>query len=317
VDELLRLLRRQDGVVTRQQALDAGLTPSALRHRTRPGGPWQTPVPGVHVAVTGTLTERQRRRVALLHVGPGAQLGSWTAVRSWGLRAGPARTAVHVLAPHSRHVASRAGVVVERTTRLPVPVRVDGLDVSPLPRAVVDAARRLTSLVEVRALLAEPVQRGLVTVDQLADELAGGPVGGSRLARRVLAEVADGVRSATEAELRLLLRRSPLLRSARWDVRLVTSDGRWLADVDCYVAEAGLVVESDSRAWHLSPEHWERTMARHSRMTAAGLRVVHVSPRRHRTDGPRVLAEVEAAYRAGVAAGGCPGVRAVARRSAA
>lgn len=46
---------------------------------------------------------------------------------------------------------------------------------------------------------------------QIADELARGPVQGFARIRQVLAEVADGVRSAAEGELRSLIRRERLL----------------------------------------------------------------------------------------------------------
>ena len=304
------VLRRQQGLLRRDQALAAGLTPSALRHRLRPGGPWQTVVPGVCACFTGTLTAEQRHVAAPLHAGAGAQLAGATVLRRFGLHAVPEDGCVHVLVPHRRRPGSAGFVVVHRSSAVPRPVSLDGLPGSPLPRAVVDAARALSGLRAVRAAVAEPVQRRLVTVEALADELASGPVRGSALLRAVLEEVRAGVRSPTEGELRQVLRRSPLLRDAVWDVRLVGTDGRWLADVDCWLEAAGLVVESDSRAWHLSPEHWERTMARHGRLTAAGVRVLHVPPSRHRRDPDGVRREVEAAYRAGRAGGGAPGVRA-------
>jgi hypothetical protein len=50
----------------------------------------------------------------------------------------------------------------------------------------------------------------------------------------------------------------------------------------CYTlaprAVADAAAEVDSREWHLSPEHWERTLARHRKMTRYGIRVMHVTP---------------------------------------
>jgi hypothetical protein len=65
---------------------------------------------------------------------------------------------------------------------------------------VADAVCGLHDISEVRAIVAEGVQRGRVQVCQLADELTHGPVQGSARFRRVLAEVAEGVRSAAEGE---------------------------------------------------------------------------------------------------------------------
>ena len=73
-------------------------------------------------------------------------------------------------------------------------------------RAVADAARELGSFREVRAVTADAVQRRRCRIDQLAEELAHAPVRQSAWLRRTLAEVADGVRSAAEGDLRDLIR---------------------------------------------------------------------------------------------------------------
>ena len=43
---LSALIKKQDGVVSRKQALATGLSQKALRHRLRPGGPWSVWLPG-------------------------------------------------------------------------------------------------------------------------------------------------------------------------------------------------------------------------------------------------------------------------------
>jgi hypothetical protein len=58
-------------------------------------------------------------------------------------------------------------------------------------------------------------------------------------------------------------------------------------------------VEVDSREWHLSPEDWERTEARHTRMGALGIIVQHFTPRRIRTEPAQVATEIRSALRAG------------------
>jgi very-short-patch-repair endonuclease len=55
----------------------------------------------------------------------------------------------------------------------------------------------------------------------------------------------------------------------------------------------------DSKEFHLLPEDWEQTMRRHRRMTAAGLAVLHLSPRQLRTEPRQVLTDIAAALRAG------------------
>ena len=65
-------LRENEGVITRAQAIRCGLSLAEIRHRIRPGGPWQKLLSGVYLAVTGTPTERQTEIAALRRAGPAA-----------------------------------------------------------------------------------------------------------------------------------------------------------------------------------------------------------------------------------------------------
>jgi hypothetical protein len=137
------------------------------------------------------------------------------------------------------------------------------------------------------------VQRRKVAVWQLAEQLDEGPRRGSAGLRRALAEVAEGARSTAEAELVALIRRArlpmPLLNP-----RLLAG-GEFLAIPDAYWPRAGVAAEVDSREYHLAPADWERTLARHARMSACGIIVLHYPPSRIRTAGLEVAAEIRAA----------------------
>src|SRR5690349_9840160 len=74
VMELKQLLERQNQLVTRRQALAAGVDPSVVHRRARPGGPWQRILPGVYLTVTGTPTRDQRHTAAVLYAGRGGTL---------------------------------------------------------------------------------------------------------------------------------------------------------------------------------------------------------------------------------------------------
>jgi hypothetical protein len=80
----------------------------------------------------------------------------------------------------------------------------------PAARAVADAARELTARREIRAVVADAVQRHSCTVPQLAEELCRGPRRDSAQLREVLAEVADGTRSVVEGDFRALVKRAGL-----------------------------------------------------------------------------------------------------------
>lgn len=152
-----------------------GLTPRTLQGRICPGGPWQRILPGVYLTVTGEPTLDQLDMAALLYAGDGAMITSLAALRRYQIRA-PQGRVVQVLIPASRHRASRAFVAVQRTTRIPRRFSVAGPIQYVLPaRAVADAARVLTGLADVRAVVAAAVQRQCCTVPDLAGELASGP----------------------------------------------------------------------------------------------------------------------------------------------
>jgi hypothetical protein len=294
---LERTLHKQVNVLSRAQALACGLTHDALRHRIRPGGPWQRLLPGVYLAVTGTPTRAQNEIAALLYAGPGSVMTGLAALRRHGLRV-PDSPRVMVLIPAGRARAGRDFIVTRPTTRMPERVCYEGAVQFALPpRAVADATRELTSFRDVRAVVADAVQRGRCRVEGLGEELRSGPIRHSAWLRQALAEVADGIRSAAEGDLRDLIV-SARLPMPMFNVRLYL--GRTLlAVVDAWWPGAGVVVEVDSREWHLSPEDWDYTLQRGRRLSAHGILVLHVTPGQLRTQPAAVLADIRRALAAG------------------
>jgi hypothetical protein len=300
-DAALEVAERQRGLITRWQAALAGLDARGLRYRTRPGGRWQRVLPDVFAVVTGELTDEQRRLAALLHVQRVGMLSCATAAAALGLRYVPGDGRVHVVVPHRRHFSDAGFFTVHRTQRMDRhPLTVGSLTIVSAARAVADTCRELTDLRAVRALVAEAVQRGRTTVPDLERELRDGKSAGSALLRRAVGDVAAGVRSAPEAELRDLISTSTVLPEPRWNPWLVDDDGRDLGRPDGWWREASRAVEMDSREWHLSPADHERTLLRHRRMEAAGLGVVHLTPGQLRRDGAAVLGDLERCYLEGM-----------------
>jgi hypothetical protein len=84
---------------------------------------------------------------------------------------------------------------------------------------------------------------------------------------------------------------------------LVTREGRFVARPDGYFPDSGVVYEVNSRRHHSADDDWEATMDRAARLEALGLRVVAFSPRQLRSDGPQLLARLEAVHRQGLRAG--------------
>jgi hypothetical protein len=287
----------QYGVLSRPQVISAGFTDQWLRYRIRPGGPWQRVLPGIYLTTTGQPTRDQLQVAAALFAGPNSAITSWAALRYYRVRV-PDTRFVDVLVPADRKRKSCKHVTIHRTRRMPLSVTCDGpVRFAPVARAVSDAVRGLAVRSDVRAVVAGAVQKSLCTVQDLAVELGAGPVHGSALFRSVLAEVRDGIRSPAEADFRDLIRRSGLPQPL-FNPRLMLN-GKLLAVPDAWWPEAAVAVEIDSREWHLGPDEWERTMRRHDRLTAVGIRAMHISPRQVRTEPARILQDIADALRGG------------------
>lgn len=293
----LHFLQRStpDGVATIRYLESLGVDSSTAYRRCRPGGPWRRLLPGVLLLQSGRPSQRQRVRAALLHCGKGSMVTGIAACHLQGVRA-PNAPWVHVAIPAGRQIRAAEFAVVERTTRLPVPVLVQGLPCAPAPRAVLDAARRMHTFDAVRTLLADAVQQRHCTVAALRDELDRGTRRGSALPRMVLAEVADGVRSVAEADARVLWCKTKL-PPLMWNATVTDEHGHFLAVPDGWADDVAMAWEIDSYAFHLSPTAYRKTLERHARMTSSGIVVVHTLPTRLRKDARAVLSELHGAYR--------------------
>jgi hypothetical protein len=183
-DALFRVLEQQLDVIARQQALAAGLTKHALAHRLRPGGPWRGLLPGVYMAATGAPTTLQQEMAALLYAGPGSVITGPAALRSHHIRT-ELTEFVDVLVPSTRQRRDTNFVRLHRTSRMPTRIWEAGpVRYAPASRAVADAVRALSSLRDVRAVVADAVQRDKCAISNLAIELSQGPNKAARTGHR-------------------------------------------------------------------------------------------------------------------------------------
>ena len=297
-DALARTLDHQLYVITREQAVTVGVTRHALRHRLRSGGPWQGLLPGVYLATTGTPTPIQQEMAAMLYAGPDSVVTGLAAVRQHHIR-GPVTELVDVLVPASRRRRDADFVRLHRTTHLPTRVWQLGPLRYALPaRAVADAVRDLTSLRDVRAMVADAVQRSHCRVPDLSTELNAGPSVGSKLFREALTDVADGIRSAAEGDLKDLLTKAGLPMPL-FNASIYGGDGTFIARPDAWWPERGVAVEVDSHEWHLSPHDHTRTLERQRRMGKHGIVVLPFTPREIRTQPADVINTIRHALETG------------------
>jgi hypothetical protein len=251
----------------------------------------------VYLTTTGQASQEQIQIASMLYAGPGSLITGPAALTNYRIRTSPCGV-VDVLIPAASKRSSCGFVVIHRTRRMPTAAICDGpVRFAPPERAVADAARALADRAAARAIIASAVQRGHCSVGQLVAELRAGPIRGSAHLRAVLAEVIAGVRSVPEGDLRTLIIRARLPEPL-YNARLYIGEV-FLAQPDAWWPQYGVAAEVDSREWHLSPADWEQTMARHRRMSAAGIVVVHVSPRQLRDESARLAADLDATLKAG------------------
>ncbi|MFJ7215523.1 hypothetical protein [Amycolatopsis sp. NPDC098790] len=310
-DVLFAASRR--GVITVAQLAELGVPSRTSYRRCRPGQPWQRLLPGVILLRTGVPTRRQLLEGALLYCGDDAVVTGLESCRRQGLKrhAEPGEP-VHLLVPAHRKAMSSGYVVVERTTRVPEPVWLEGLPLAPVVRSVLDRCRRLTERAPIRALLAEAVQQLRVAPAELSAELEAGSDRGSALPREALQEIERGARSPAEADAMALWRRTGLPEPV-WNFDIHDEHGHYIATPDAWCDEVALAWEIDSYEFHFGQPGYAATLARNNRYAAAGVAVVQTLPSRLRQAPRAVAGELVSAYRA-AAARPRPPVRLTGRR---
>lgn len=288
-----RTLDQQIELITRAQAQAAGMTRHALSHRLRPGGPWRRLLPSVYLATTGTPTIIQQQMAALLYAGSGSVITGPAALRNYYIRCEPSDL-TDILVPATRQRRDVAFVRLHRTYRMPGRVcELGPLRYAPPARAVADAVRDLTSLRDVRAIVADAVQRKSCQVRELSAELAAGSSVRSALFREALTDVTDGIRSTSEGDLKDLLRKPGLPRPL-FNPELFAGE-EFVAKPDAWWPELGVALEVDSHEWHMSPEDHASTLARGRRMAAHHIVVLRVTPKQLRSEPAQVLADIRRA----------------------
>lgn len=265
-DEVADVLRHQQDVVARSQALARGMTASDVARKVR-RREWVPVHPGVYVAHTGPLTWMQRAWAAVLACWPAA-LDGHAAMRA---HEGPGRRygadgSIEIMVSHARRVRAPDGVVVRRDRNFEQRVQ---WNFSP-PRmrydaAVLDLADRAPSDTTAVAILADACGGRRTTAGRLARRAAMTP----RLRRRswlvaVLEDVADGTCSVLEHGYAQRVELAHGLPRGRRQVLAVSGGRRMLRDVE-YRGRglvAPQVVELDGRLFHDSPQARDRDLER-------------------------------------------------------
>jgi hypothetical protein len=298
IAQLKQILRAQYGVITRAQALECGMPHATVERRAAPAGPWQKLLPGTYLAVTGTPTVEQQHVAALLYGGPDSVITGPAAIRLHRLRS-PGPSTVDVLIPWAAKRQSTGFVRIHRTRRMPGFYTTGPIRFARAGRAVADAAHGFTRLDDVRAVVAEAVQRRACTIAEIGLELEEGSRRDTRHLRTALAEVRAGARSVAEARFMKRVERSDL-PMPEFNVMLVAADGTDIAEVDAWWAEAGVAAEIDSVEYHFYRSDWLKTDARNSRMLKYGIFPHHFAPSRIDSDWDSIYDELKCSIEKGL-----------------
>jgi hypothetical protein len=309
----LPLAAPSSGVVSAAELRLAGADRHAVSRASRSA--WQRPLTGIYVVDGRPITEPVRAHIAVKHAGPGAVVTGLLACRWHGLRWVPESTAVHVLVdPDRRRQSSNLWVLVRRFADLDQleTSAAHGLRVAPVAQAVVDGARELGSLRDVRGLVLGAVADKRCTTEELREILDRGAVAGTALARRACLDADRGAASPPEAELvdRLLRTGVPFYCNVE-----VWVGEQLLGIADVWLVGTGVGGELDSKECHGDADPLDRTLVRDKRFVRAGLDLGHISPRRFRDnpDGYCATLLAEAARRAALGLQEPEGLRLVPR----
>ena len=297
-EELTDLVARQQGVISRRQALRS-MSAGAVQRRIK-SGRWQTPHRGIYVTHSGPVDRRQRRWIAALAAGSGqvALLGGLSALETLGLR-GFTVDNVHVLVPSNRTIRNPPPDVVVHRTSLIDPHDVHRSGSPPgtrSARSLIDAAQWATSDDRARAIIAAGFQQRLVRADDI-NSVLGRTLRARRRAVIVEAvrDAAAGAHSLPEAEFLRLCRRArlpvPDLQHRRKD-----RDGKQCY-LDAYFSEWGVHVEIDG-GQHVDVRHWWADMRRQNELWIPGDRVLRFPAWAIRHRPQDVTAQVRAALSA-------------------
>jgi predicted transcriptional regulator of viral defense system len=263
------LLAGQGGIISRRQALRAGVSENTIDGRLRSGA-WQQLHHGVYATFTGEPPRRAWLWAAALRSGPGAALSHQTAAELFQLTDTPSPL-IHVTIPAGRRVRGVAGIRVHRSSRimiarhpslLPPRTRVE--------ETVVDLTQTARTFDEAFHWLCHACGSRCTTAERL-----GVAVGDRKHLRRrdallqALAAIGDGVHSNLEYRHVRGVERPHGLPVPRRQARIAI--GRGHRYLDNLYEEFGVAVELDGRAAHLAGDRWRDV---HRDNASAGLGII-------------------------------------------
>jgi very-short-patch-repair endonuclease len=267
---LAGLASRQNGNITHPQLLDAGLSAEQIKRLRRAG--WLIPRhTGVYAVGYVPAARESAWHAAVLALGRGAVLSYASAAALWGMVR--ATAIIEVTVPTTAGHVKRDGIVVHRQ-RLPaehVTAR-NGIPVTTPIRTLLDYAAVAPLNAVFRAFEQAQVHLHIPPAPIAAEVIARPRARGNGKLRRVLAGAVDPADVLSVLELRFLrMCAAHGLPRPQVNVRM----GEWMPDF--YWPEWGLVVETDSVAFHGTAGARERDARKDAALRALGLDVLRLT----------------------------------------
>lgn len=269
--DLVDLARRQHGAISRQQALDAGLSASAIKRRIGAGS-WTQLRSGIYVVGGAPPTWEQRVVGCCLAGGDDVLASHRTGARVWDLVTADGRT--EVLVDGGRRVRL-PGVRVHQTMLMPPMDRTarNGIPVTSLARTLVDASQHQDPAV-VGRWVDEAVRRhGLELLDlrSCVARLSGPGRRDLRPIRTALAERLEGWDPGDSAlEVRALLAIARAGLPAPVQQHVVRRPDGSLARIDLAYPAERIAIELDGWEHHGRRSAFDRDRLRRNELTLLG-----------------------------------------------
>jgi very-short-patch-repair endonuclease len=275
---LAELATRQNGNVTHRQLLDAGLSRDQIKRRCEAG--WLLPRhTGVFAVGYVPAARESAWHAAVLALGDGAVLSYASAAALWGMVRHTAITEVTV--PTQAGHVRRDGIVVHRQ-RLPAAhvTAHRGIPVTTPIRTLLDYAAVASLSAVFRAFEQAQVHLHMPPAPLAAEVICRPRQRGNGKLRKVLIGAVDPKDVRSVLELRFLrMCAAHGIPRPQVNVRI----GEWMPDF--YWPEWGLIVETDSVAFHSTAAAKRRDARKDEVMRALGLAVVRLTYAEV-TDGP-------------------------------
>lgn len=271
IARLARLARGQFGVISRRQAVELGLSRSAITRRVR-SGVWQPIYRGVFLIGGAPLSWEARLFAGTLKVGKGAVVSHRSAARLWGT--GFMESDVIEMTVPNPGVRPPPGLILHAKQ---LPRKQWGLlgsfRITSPARTLIDLAS-VTSQLDLEDAVESALLRSQVSLDELKSLSADKRFVGAPALRKILALRGDS--AALESKLELEFIR--ILRKARVPIpqrqHIVTLNGKSFR-IDFAYPDLKLGIECDGYRYHAGRSAMDSDVRRANEFSLGGWSILH------------------------------------------